>query len=432
MARSCARPDRRPHPSAGLRSDGGRPFVPAIFGSDIGAYSLARSFRELFGVKACVFGKYPSGPCMGSTILNFTVDCNLETPEVLERYLFGLAASTGKMVLALGVGDGYVRLLSACKDRAPQNVVIPYLDNDELDRYIVKERFYELCDEHGIAHPKTFVYRLGRDTPGDVPIAYPLVVKPSDSADYFAHPFPGQRKVYFFDGPHQFAATVEAIRASGYGGNLVVQEYIRGDDDCMYNLTCYSDASGKVRAACLGHVLLEEHTPLGIGNPALIVTGENDRLVRTATDLLESVGFRGFANFDIRRNRETGDYCFLELNARQGRSNYFAVVGGVPLVKHLVEDVINHRPLPYAQCIPGCVWTVVPRGVARRYANLPASCDGAPRWVNPLFYARDLGPLRLARLLRGQVRQFGNFRRYYHPTGGVGRRWLDPERALES
>lgn len=407
-------------------------FVPAIFGSDVGAYSLARSFYECYGVKAHVFGKYPSGPCMDSRILKYTADPRVGTPEALEGYLLGLAASTEGTVLALGADDGYVRLLSGCKAKVPANVAVPYLDNDELDRYIVKEFFYGLCDRFGIAHPKTFVYRLDEDAPAAIPFTFPLVVKPSDSADYFGHPFPGQHKVYFVDSRARFEETVAAVRASGYGGGLVVQEYIRGNDDCMHVLTCYSDTEGRVRAACLGHVLLEEHTPLGIGNPALIITEENAGLVQTAVNLLESVGFRGFSNFDIRRDAETGTYHFLELNARQGRSNYFAAVGGVPLVRHLVEDVVNHRPLPYAQCEPGRVWTVVPKGVARRYAEATELRASPHPWVNPLFCAADPNPLRLARLLKGHVRHYADYRTYYHPTEGVGKPWWDPERALES
>lgn len=30
---------------------------------------------------------------------------------------------------------------------------------------------------------------------------------------------------------------------------------------------------------CLGHVLLEEHTPLGLGNHAVIITEPNDALM---------------------------------------------------------------------------------------------------------------------------------------------------------
>lgn len=392
-----------------------RPFVPAVFGSDIGAYSLARSFHEQYGVITHVFGKFKAGPCLNSRIVDFTVDPDVETAEALEGHLFALAAQTDEPVIALGVGDGYVRLLSACKARAPQNVIIPYEDNAFLDRLMLKERFYALCDACGIAHPATLAYRLDGPCP-PVPFGFPVVVKPSDSAAYFGHPFPDQHKVYFLDSEEQFVETVEAIRRSGYEGALIVQEYIPGDDDCMHLLTCYSGASGKVGAACLGHVLLEEHTPTGIGNSALVVSEENEGLIRQATRMLEGIGFRGFANIDIRYDARTGRYCFLDCNARQGRCNYYATVAGVSLVRYLVEDAVYHAELPPARCEPGHVWTVVPKGVARRYADLGCLEGVQGKWVNPLFYAEDPGLERRLRLFKNYLGHYRKFRRFYHPN----------------
>ncbi len=391
------------------------PFVPALFGSDIGAYSLARSFYEVYGVRSFVFGKYPTGPCKGSAIVRFEADPAICTQDVLEGRLLELASSTNGTVVALGAGDGYVRLLSACAPRMPDNVVVPYVDGAALDRLVLKDNFYRLCDDYGVDHPETVVVRRGEPVPAELPFAYPVVVKASDSSQYFAHPFPGQHKVYFVDGPRQLEATVGRIYASGYGGSLVVQEHVPGDDDCMHVLTCYSDSTGKVGAACLGHVLLEEHTPTGIGNHALIVTERNDGLVAAGVSLLERVGFRGLSNIDIRFDARTGRYLFLELNARQGRSNYYAAAAGVQLVRHLVEDLVNRSPLPYEQGEEGRVWSVVPKGVARRYA--PAGeLRGRGRWVNPLFFARDVRPGRLLRVVLGQLNQYRKFRRFYHPT----------------
>lgn len=78
-------------------------FIPALFGSDIGAYSLARSFYEMYGVTSYVFGKYPTGPCRGSKIIAFEADPAIDTEPVLERTLARVASSTDAAVLALGV-----------------------------------------------------------------------------------------------------------------------------------------------------------------------------------------------------------------------------------------------------------------------------------------------------------------------------------------
>lgn len=74
-------------------------FIPALFGSDIGAYSLARSFYEMYGVTSYVFGKYPTGPCRDSKIIAFEADPAIDTEPVLERTLARVASSTDVLAL---------------------------------------------------------------------------------------------------------------------------------------------------------------------------------------------------------------------------------------------------------------------------------------------------------------------------------------------
>ena len=62
----------------------------------------------------------------------------------------------------------------------------------------------------------------------------------------------------------------------------------------MRVLTSYSDHNGKVKMMCLGHVLLEEHTPHGLGNHAVIITEPNKELMMRVKDLLEELHYVGF------------------------------------------------------------------------------------------------------------------------------------------
>ena len=50
-----------------------QPFVPLLLGADINVYSMARAFHEAYGVKTIAYGMYPSGPCYGSSIIDYRV-----------------------------------------------------------------------------------------------------------------------------------------------------------------------------------------------------------------------------------------------------------------------------------------------------------------------------------------------------------------------
>ncbi len=54
---------------------------------------------------------------------------------------------------------------------------------------------------------------------------------------------------------------MKTIYASGYPDRMVLQKMVPGGDDHMRVLTAFSDENGKVRAMCLGHTMVEEHTP---------------------------------------------------------------------------------------------------------------------------------------------------------------------------
>ena len=49
-------------------------FVPLLFAGDINVYSVARAFHQAYGIKSYVYGKFYSGPCLDSKIINYTAD----------------------------------------------------------------------------------------------------------------------------------------------------------------------------------------------------------------------------------------------------------------------------------------------------------------------------------------------------------------------
>lgn len=73
------------------------------------------------------------------------------------------------------------------------------------------------------------------------------------------------KKVYIADTPERAEEIISEIYASGYPQKMIVQEYIPGGDDHMRVLTSFSGADGHVRTMCLGHTMVEEHTPEGTG-----------------------------------------------------------------------------------------------------------------------------------------------------------------------
>jgi D-aspartate ligase len=56
-------------------------FIPLLFAGDINVYSVARAFHEQYDIKSKAFGKYQSGPCIDSRILDYTANPKLEEQD---------------------------------------------------------------------------------------------------------------------------------------------------------------------------------------------------------------------------------------------------------------------------------------------------------------------------------------------------------------
>ena len=344
-------------------------FQPLLFGGDINVYSVARAFHEAYGVKSIAFGKFAATfPCAYSAIIDYRPCLENEDPDVFLQNVKNVAGEcSGKTVLVIGCGDSYVKLAAHLKDRFPPNVKCNYISGGLLDKLTDKEQFYALCDKYGIDHPATFIYSgdMGHDF--ELPWGAPYVAKPADGVAYWATGHRELKKVYICQSREELLAALDEVYAAGYPGKMILQEFIPGDDSYMRVLTNYSDTRGRVKLMCLGHVLLEEHSPHGIGNHAVIITEHDRGLCDKIRGMLEDLGYVGFSNFDIKFDRRDGRYKAFEINTRQGRSNYYVTGSGQNIAQYLVGDLIEGRDMPPAITSSRSIWRMIPRRLAYRY-----------------------------------------------------------------
>ena len=394
-------------------------FQPLLFGGDINVYSVARAFHEAYGVKSVCFGKFASGPAYGSDIIDYRVCAKNEDPETFRQNVADVAAEfADKTVLVIGCGDSYVKLAAENKESFPANCIAPYIAGDTIGKLNNKEYFYELCDQFGIDHPGTFVYRKEMGHDFELPFQAPYICKPSNGVAYWEHPFEGNEKVFTCPDRKNLEEVLDKVYAAGYPDTMIIQDFVPGDDSNMRVLTCYSDRNAKVKLMCLGHVLLEEHTPHGIGNHAVILTEVNEEICQKVKAFLEEMEYVGFSNFDIKYDTRDGKYKFFEINCRQGRSNYYVTGAGYNIAKLLVEDRVEGKDLPFVLADNPSLWRVVPRKVA--YDFIVSEYHGEikarireGREVTPLFYEKDKAFGRTLRMKKNLLGHFKKFKQYY-------------------
>ncbi len=239
------------------------------------------------------------------------------------------------------------------------------------------------------------------------------------SAGYYDTLLKGFKKVYYITAQAELDELWRDLRASGFTGDFLVQELIGGDDTYMDSLTLYIGRDGKPRLLGAAQVLLEDHAPAMLGNPVAMVIREKPELWRRAAALLADAGYRGFANFDVKRDPATGREIFLDCNPRMGRNSYYNVAGGVNTMEVLVRDAIDGADDDVRIAGAPALYTLVPLSLLRRYVRdeeLLAEVNDLilrKRVFDPQRYEADRGLRRMIDVELTEKNQIRKFARYY-------------------
>lgn len=403
---------------------GGLDIMPVLLGTDMNCYSTARAFHEEYGVKSHAFGRYKMGETKFSRIVKVKTYPNMNRDDVMLRVLARFAQQYPlQQKVLLGCTDEYAEMIMRNCEELGKNYIVPSVGGELLERLTSKEFFYQYCDHFEIPYPETVIFRkeTGEEVLTSLPFEYPIIIKPSSSIEYWQHPFDGMKKVYVAENSGQAQKIIKTIYEAGYEDSLVLQDFIPGADSGMRVLTAYCDRNAKVKMMCLGHVLLEEHTPKAIGNHAAIITEYNRLLMEKIKIFLESIGYTGYANFDIKLDPRDGSYRVFEINLRLGRSNYYVTGAGLNVAKYIVDDRLLLKNLGRAMYFQGgTYWHSIPNEIVWQYTDGPELVAQAKELVKEkkestsLGYAFDLekNPLRNFYIKEHNRRYFQKYEQY--------------------
>ena len=351
-------------------------FLPIILGSDENAYGTARLFAEAYGVKPLLLCMRQLKASVHSSLFRIEQIPEFNRPEIFVSALLAVLrreAESAEKLLVIPCVDYYTELLSEYADRFEGMIANSFVPKELLDEVTGKHRFCELCRKYDLPHPKTLIIppEKRRETEDCLPDSFPIVLKPenSNSSAYLACSFPGKKKVYYIHSRQEYRQIADALDAVGYPGTLVAQEYVPGGEDALWIVNTYSDADGKVRAMGMGQVILAEHDPLMRGNHAAIISRYDASILESLREFLESIGYVGFANFDLKIDPRTQTAYVFECNPRLGRSSFYLRAAGMNILKIFTEDVVyGHRE----DCMfadTTALWRNVPMAVLKRYGQ---------------------------------------------------------------
>lgn len=400
-------------------------FIPVLLGSDINVYGMARSFHEAYGYKSVSIGKGRLGATMNSDIVSVdVVEPRLEEDEVFVKTLLDFAKKyEGEKLLLVPCGDNYIKMLVRNQEKLRGTYLFECISEELLMRLSIKESFYKVCEENGFNFPKTTTVSFEDYKEFELPFEFPVIVKPSNSVAYWNCKFPHKKKCFVAETKEEFDAILNAIYGSSYKDHLIIQEFIPGDDSGMRVMNCYCGKDKKVKLISLGNILLEEHTPEGIGSYAAIINGYDEELSMMMKNFLEGIGYVGFANFDMKYDPRDGKYKLFEMNLRQGRSSFYVTAAGYNLAKYLADDIVYNKPMDLTIATNKALYKIIPNRIIFKYCQNEERLKEAKALIkegkvcNSYFYKKDANLKRRIAFLKNQYNYFKKYKRYFGNKG---------------
>lgn len=81
----------------------------------------------------------------------------------------------------------------------------------------------------------------------DVPFDFPVELKPEDPVSWLKCQFEGRKKTFAIQDKAEFKDIVTKIYTHGYNADLILQDFIPGDDSNMRTLNAYVDKNHQVK-----------------------------------------------------------------------------------------------------------------------------------------------------------------------------------------
>ena len=209
-------------------------------------------------------------------------------------------------------------------------------DRPVFEKGYEKNNLMTVCREHGFPHPKTVDLRgidLSVAQAVDVlrSFPYPGLLKPNLTS--------GGRGMTLVHSLDELKTVYPAIHEQY--GECHLQQFIKAGGRQM-KVQVMTDAKGTPRYSSV--IWKQRYYPVHGGSSCCNVTIEQPKIAAVCCEVLKTIGWVGFADFDLIENPETGELLIMEINPRIPACVRSAFKSGMDYAT-MIADVTLGQPL---------------------------------------------------------------------------------------
>lgn len=271
-------------------------------------------------------------PMSYSRHLRFRRSPGVAQAEALRDFYLGLADEVGDGAVLCPTADEQVQFLSAHRAALAERYRFFIADAGVIEEVVSKDGLTRLAEDLDLPLPRTVAARdageLARQAGS---LRFPCVIKPEFNYSWrpdgmAAIGMPPTKAIPVDD----LAALLDWYeRLRTVDPAVVVQEMVVGPDPNHYDYHVLVDAEGVIRAEFLGRKLRLAPPHFGVGT--YVESCMHEDVIHAARRIALSVGYRGVANIQFKRDERDGVPYLMDFNPRFNLWTGLAVACGVDL-----------------------------------------------------------------------------------------------------
>ncbi len=223
-----------------------------------------------------------------------------EDPEGLLYFLIEYAKKQSSPPVLFPCADPYVEFVDTYLPELRKYFLIPQTEQGLYTKVMKKGTLHELAIAHQVRVPET-VPMNDPDLINKIRefIKYPCLVKPVDSPAFVSR---FRKKVFKVYNDEELIASINAAKEANL--EVVVQRIIPGFDDHMYTFDAYLNQDAKVTHWVTCQKLRQY--PINFGASVYTQQKYVPELFDIGARFLESIGYKGFAEIEFKKDAQTG------------------------------------------------------------------------------------------------------------------------------
>lgn len=318
------------------------------------------------------------------------VACPMEHPEALVEDLLRIGRSFDEPPMLAWDNDNMVLLVSRYRETLSRHYRFLLPDAQLIEDLVGKLRFADFAKRLDLPVPRSLVPD-GEVTAEQIAqqVGLPCILKPNTHVGQFRQAVTQHEH----DRPHKvlLARTMDELRErlrqiKTYCDAFIAQEYIPGDDRCLYSFHTYITPAGEPLGCFIGRKI--RTYPKDTGFSTYLELTYEPHLIELGLDLLRRMNYVGPMKLDFKKDIAHNRYLLLECNARFTLWNYLAAVSGMNLPQ-MAAASLRGQELPRAiHYRVGTRWLSLGgdlRSFLREYRP-------AGQWTWPRYLASLCGP----------------------------------------